>query len=427
MASNNYEIPIKRASEIPLEMREQRILPDSQKEMPGLNEQPMNFNYFHNGLEPRKKVDYRSHLFNFSRNMAEEFILSIHEMNLYEASLSLKSLLASSCYLPRKTTSVHRKYRSPIRERIKGEKISDDLEISKAHSFARGKGVKLALIGSGFDPTIREISQRNINMKNFLDGSKPIRDNGEFPSDWGGHGTSIASVIFQVAPEVELIIIKVSDNETMGTVPPSRWNAYLFAAGMMWAAQNGVDIINLSAAFTVDTKSIREATKFCWENNVVVVSPLANMKEKTPKGILFFPAAYPWTIAVDGVDKTNGNYKISPLSSRIEYLDVAAPSSGIGIEIPSYPDRKQALRRASGNSTAVPLVAGASALILSAMDSSTLKKLRAKPGQLVETVRTILRQTSSNRKFGFDKLKTDSGYGMVDIRKAVQMARNYSL
>ena len=422
-----YEILKQRASEVPLKMKEQRMLLDPQKKIPGLYEHLMNFYYFHNGLGSEQKVDYRTHLLNFSRNMAEEFILSIHEMSLYNASPSLKSLLSSTGYFSREMTPIHRKYRRPVGKKIKGQKVLEDLKVSEAHSLSRGHGIKLAIIDSGIDPTIEEIRQRIKKWKNFLDSSKPIIDKGEFPFDWGGHGTSIASVIFQVAPKVELIIIKVSDNETTGTVPPSRWNAYLFAAGMIWAAQNGADIINLSAAFIVDTKSIREATKFCWENNVVVVSPLANMKENMTKEILFFPAAYPWTIAVGGVEKTNAKFKISPLSSKAEYLDVVAPSSGIFVETPSYLDRIKQSKMASRNSVAVPFVAGTSALILSAMDSSTLKKLKAKPGQLVETVRTILRQSSSKRKLGLDKQTSDSGSGMIDILKAVQMARNYSL
>lgn len=421
-----YEILKQRASEVPLKMKEQRMLLDPQEKMPGLYEHLMNFYYFHNGLEQEKKIDYRSHLLNFSRNMAEEFILSIHEMSMYDTSSSLKSLLSSTGYFSREMTPITRKYRRPNGKRIKGQKFMDDLKVRKIHSLSRGQGIKLAIIDSGIDPTIKEIRQRIKKWKNFLDSSKPINDKGEFPIDWGGHGTSIASVIFQVAPEVELIIIKVSDNETRGTVPPSRWNAYLFAAGMIWAAQNGADIINLSASFIVDTKSIREATKFCWEKNVVVVSPLASMKNKMSKEILFFPAAYPWTIAVGEVEETNGKFKISPFSSKAEYLDVVAPASGISAEISPYLDRTRQPKRAAGNSAAVPFVAGTSALILSAMDSLILKKLKEKPGQLVETVRTILRQTSSKRKFGFDKPTSVSGSGMIDILKAVQMARNYS-
>ena len=50
---------------------------------------------------------------------------------------------------------------------------------------------------------------------------------GKFPYDWGGHGTSIASVVSQIAPDVELLIIKFYDPPTMGKVPPSRWTANL--------------------------------------------------------------------------------------------------------------------------------------------------------------------------------------------------------
>lgn len=162
---------------------------------------------------------------------------------------------------------IYRKYRRQIASPVKGQWALEELNVRKSHSLSKGRGIRLAVIDSGVDPTIKEIKSRIIKWKNFLDGSKPIMDKGIFPFDWGGHGTSITSIAIQVAPEVELIIVKVADNETMQNVPPTRWSAYLAAAGMFWSAQNGADIISLSLAFTTDTKPLRDASKLCWEKN----------------------------------------------------------------------------------------------------------------------------------------------------------------
>jgi subtilisin family serine protease len=308
---------------------------------------------------------------------------------------------------------------------VKSQWALEELKIKNVHSLSKGKGIRLAIIDSGVDPTLRELRSRIVKWKNFLDGSKPAFDKGQFPFDWSGHGTSIASVIFQVAPEIELAIIKVYDNETMRTVPPTRWSTYLFAAGMIWAAENGADIINLSAAFRIDTEAIREAAKFCWEKNVVVVSPLANATENEGDKTLYFPAAYPWTIAVSGVEKNNGKLQIPVPSTEAVYLDVVAPASGIWGERPSYLQRRTRPLDFSGNSMAVSFVAGTVSLMLAAMDNDVLLKLKENPGQLVEALRIMLRKTSSNSILGFDKPNPISGYGFIDPPKAVGMAKDF--
>ncbi|MDH5465915.1 MAG: S8 family serine peptidase [Candidatus Aminicenantes bacterium] len=419
-----YEILKREAEHVQILDKDRKMLVKAQKKIPGLYEHLMNFYYCHTRPDEKRGVNFRSHLLDFTKNMAGEFIQSITEFTPNEKASPLESVLYSTGYFSRQMFPIFRDYRRPVSRRAKANWALEELKVSEAHSFSRGEGIKLAIIDSGVDPTLQELRSRITALKNFLDGSKPAFDKGKFPYDWSGHGTSIATVVFQVAPGVELAIVKVYDNETMSTVPPSRWSTYLFAAGMIWATQNGANIINLSAAFQVDTKAIREASQYCWENNVVVVSPIANVTEDEHEKTLYFPAAYPWTIAVGGVEKSNGKLRVSALSSEAVYLDVVAPASGFVVEMPSYLDRRRRPAMAFGNSLAVPFVAGTAALILSAMEDQTLLKLKEKPGQLVEAVREILRQTSSNTILGFDEPNPVSGYGCIDIIKAVEAAQN---
>lgn len=407
--------------------KEKEMLSKARKKIPDLYEHLMNFYYFHKKPDEKKGVNFRSHLLNFSRNMAEEFIQSIKEFSPNGEAPPLESVLHSTGYFSRQMFPIYREYRRPIGKQVRAQWVLDELKIRDVHRVSKGKGIKLAIIDTGVDPTLREIRSRIVQWKNFLDGSKPYFEKGRFPFDWSGHGTSIASIVFQVAPEIELAIVKVYDRETMHTVPPSRWSAYLFAAGMIWAAENGADIINLSAAFRVNTKAIREAAKYCWEKNVLVVSPIANVLENEGGKTLYFPAAYPWTIAVGGVEKNNGKFRVSKFSPEAVYLDVVAPASGIYGEMPSYLDNRKRPRTHYGNSIAVPFVAGTASLMLSAMDGQTLLKLKEKSGNLVETVRIMLRKTSSNAILGFEKPNPNSGYGFINIQKAVEMARNFRI
>jgi hypothetical protein len=77
--------------------------------------------------------------------------------------------------------------------------------------------------------------------------------------------------------------------ETMSSVPPTRWTGYLLAAGMRWAVDNGADIINLSVALRGDMPAVREAARYCWENNVLLVTPMGNARAKEDRTILYFP------------------------------------------------------------------------------------------------------------------------------------------
>ncbi len=106
---------------------------------------------------------------------------------------------------------------------------------------------------------------------------------------------------------------------------------------------------------------------------------------------------------------------------------MVAPASRIYGEMPSYLDNRRWPRTNYGNSIAVPFVAGTASLMLSAMDDQALLKLKEQSGNLVETVRIMLRKTSSNAILGFDKPNSISGYGFINIQKAVEMARNFRI
>ncbi len=414
----------KEAPHLELTPQEKHSLSDAENTYPGLYEHLMNFYYFYNIMTGEAERNPEA-LLNLSQQMAVEFVQSLHEVIPSKGKSTLESLVSSTGYFSRKMLPIFRRYFRPIESRIKGQWALEELKVRKVHSLTKGKGVKLAIIDTGIDPSIKEIKRRIRKWRNFLDGSKPIGEKGKFPYDWQGHGTSIASVLTQVAPEAELMIVRVTDNETMHGVSITRWSVYLVAAGMFWAAENGADIINLSFAFRTDLQQLRKASEFCWRKNVTVVAAMANVFHKEFESITYFPAFYPWTIAVGGVEKNGKKLTVYPHSSKGDYIDIAAPASGIMVEMPSYLERRQRTGVADGNSLAVGFVAGAAALILSAMESDPVQKLKKRPGALVEVLRSILKTTASNEKLDLDTPNPASGYGLINIQKAVRMAKNF--
>ena len=126
-----------------------------------------------------------------------------------------------------------------------------------------------------------------------------------------------------------------------------------------------------------------------------------------------------------GVEEKDGEYEVWKNSGIGDYVDVVAPAEGIWVERPSYRTRRPWPGLVDGNSLAASIVSGCAALILSAMDKQTVNYLKQTAGGLNEAIRAILCQTASNEKFGFLTPNSHTGYGMIDITKAIRLARTW--
>ena len=385
----------------------------------------MNYYYLLHPLDEHADTDtsIESHFQKISRRMAKEFIFSVPGTSSIPDVSPLKSTLMSAGYFAKKTIPHFRKITRPMRRYVKNQWALEDLKVEKAHSLSRGKGVCLAIIDTGIDPTLQPIRAKTKKKKNLLDGSNFPGERGRYPYDWCGHGTSMATVIHEISPDVELMVIKFFESESMDPAPSSRWTCYLIAAGMMWAAQNGADIINLSVSLSQDIASVWEAAKYCWEHNVVVVTSMGNTFGDKPRDSVSYLAAYPWTIAVGGMEKCKEGFRVWEHSGIGGYIDVVAPAKDVYVEVPRYRGQSQVSPIRWGNSLATSFVAGTTALILNSFPEQTLNRLREEPGKVPETVRRILRETASNEILGYSSPNPYSGHGMIELLGAVQKAQ----
>jgi subtilisin family serine protease len=140
-----------------------------------------------------------------------------------------------------------------------------------------GRGIKVAIIDSGIDNThpavggaVRGWAEPVLNDQGALTYDDAPH------ADLFGHGTACAGVIHRIAPEAELYSVRV-----LGTGLTGR--ALMFAAGLRWAIDNRMHVVNLSLGTTsrdhfplfhdlVDEAYYRGAVLVTAANNMPVLS-----------------------------------------------------------------------------------------------------------------------------------------------------------
>lgn len=218
-----------------------------------------------------------------------------------------------------------------------------------------GRGVKIAVLDSGIDINHPALRANIKEVANFTDGTinSDVRDE-------EGHGTMVAGVIAArsssivgIAPESELYIGKVIRQNTGGT-------AGNLKAGIEWARQKGVDIINISLGARRDVEVIHQeirAARADRNKDIFVICAAGN--DGTSTG-LDYPARYDECIAVGAVTRNRNRWE---LSSTGHELDIVAVGHQVRSTFPRDKDPSGESVR-SGTSLAAPFVTGVLALAL---------------------------------------------------------------
>lgn len=208
-----------------------------------------------------------------------------------------------------------------------------------------GSAVLIAILDTGIDQTHEDLVDKVIANVNFTDS--PTAD------DIHGHGTHIAGIIAATADDVGitglayngfLMNVKVAKDD--GSCDPAT-----VAKGIMWAVDNGANVINISLTITKPSSTLENALNYAWDKGAVIIAAAGNNFSSTP----VYPAAYPNVIAVAATDKDD---RLPKWSNRGDWVSLAAPGVDIYSILPGDDYGYQ-----SGTSQAAALVSGEAALL----------------------------------------------------------------
>lgn len=265
-----------------------------------------------------------------------------------------------------------------------------------------GSGVRIALIDTG-------VSCKHIDGCRISTGKNYV-----FPDrntdDLVGHGTAIAGIILGseklglegIAPGAEIIPLVYYSRYVSGVPLNGGVDA------ICKAIYDAIDIyncriINISSGVTSDSDKLKEAIAYAEEKNTIVISSVGNANLSSPETV-YYPSAYETVIGVGSVDEKK---EVAYFSQRNTSVKLVA--SGFDISTAPISNRSKPVK-VSGSSYSAAFVAGAAAILL-----------QANPELSAAQVREILYRSAED--LGAEGYDTESGWGLLDISKALSEAK----
>ena len=247
----------------------------------------------------------------------------------------------------------------------------------------------VAVLDTGIDKDHEDLSGQIVGEVNFTDSSTV--------DDIYGHGTHIAGIIAAksndigivgIAPDVRLLNVKVVNDR-------GRCQVSDLVEGIIWAVDNGADVINISIEISEPSSAMEDAVKYAWDNGVIIVAAAGNGGSQIP----VYPAFYDNCLAVAAVNESDN---LAPLSNTGSWVDLAAPGYKI---YSTFPGNEYKLE--TGTSFATAQVSGIAALLFTiAVDSNM-------DGFLNDEILTIINESCQD--IGLDGV----GWGCIDAAQIV--------
>ncbi|WP_246559893.1 type VII secretion-associated serine protease mycosin [Kitasatospora kifunensis] len=222
-------------------------------------------------------------------------------------------------------------------------------------ALTRGAAVTVAVIDSGISAAHPDLTGQ------VLPGTSLLGDGGDGRTDTSGdsHGTAIAGIIAAtggpapgngmvgLAPAAKVLPVRV----TAG----SQASSSAIAQGIVWAADHGAQIINMSMGSPDPDPLLRQAVSYALGKDIVLVASAGNAGQSGNAPM--YPAAFPGVVSVSGTDENGAFWAPSESGHGIT---LAAPAT----DLYSTNDQGQYVH-ADGTSYAAAYVSAAAALVRS--------------------------------------------------------------
>ncbi|MCX6562642.1 MAG: S8 family peptidase [Candidatus Aminicenantes bacterium] len=282
-------------------------------------------------------------------------------------------------------------------------KPSADIKATSAWEETTGiAGVVIGIVDTGVDLNHPDLKNKiRSRGYDFVNGDTDATDD-------NGHGTMVAGIaaaetnnyegIAGVAWNSKILPVKVLDQFGSGTT-------VTIVNGILWAVDNGAQILNLSFGAPAKDNAVEEALKYAFETKGVFIAAAAGNDNTA----VYYPAAYDRYVCATAA--TDYNDQRTTWSNFGPEIDVAAPGDKIITTYPVAltPAGFQPYKFQDGTSMAGAHVAGLAALIRGIKPSLS-------PSDIMNIIRYSADDVNSSIHKGRDVF---IGYGRINMEKAL--------
>lgn len=278
--------------------------------------------------------------------------------------------------------------------------------MEEAWEMNTGSGVVVAVVDTGVKQSLQDLANTN-----FMAGYDFINNDND-PTDDEGHGSHVCGTIAQstnngigvtgIAYNCTIMPVKVLDASGSGSYDA-------IANGIIYAADHGADIINMSLRGLSPNTTLENAVNYAWNNGVLVISAAGNDYDNIP----VYPAAYTNSMSVGATNYLDQKADYSNWHTTVE---ICAPGGDgndnngdgymDGVLQNTFSGTSEGYYFYTGTSMATPHVVGVAALVKSQDPSRTNAQIR-----------NILVTTAED--LGTPGRDVYFGYGIVDAAAAL--------
>ena len=228
----------------------------------------------------------------------------------------------------------------------------DTIDRAWAFEGSTGKGATVAIIDSGLEATHPALRGRVVeNVAVVLRDGEPevVADEG---IDMYGHGTACGGIILGLAPEVELVSVRVLGADLRG-------KGAAFLAGLEWAIEQGIEVVNLSLSSRSEAMfaDLHELADRAYFANTLLVSAVNNLPGAS------YPSLFASVVSVAAHDVPDPDVWFYNPAPPVEF-----GAYGVDVDV-AWRDGGRI--RATGNSFAAPHLAGQAARLRSRYPAAT--------------------------------------------------------